>query len=157
MPQNRILELLRGSFQSFQPAPPSTPCFLYWSPTGIKLLDFFKKDIYHIMDLSHFPEIYVFFNLPTTLTGFLWGSNPKVYWKIPRPWKRTGAKATFFWIFIWMSRNLDPRGLLTWLKRSFSPKANTGTREALRMENINSDNILYMKWSKCLFSWLQHL
>ena len=82
-------------------------------------------------------------NLPTTLTGFLCGSNPNVYWKIPRPWKRTGANATFFWILSWMSLSLDPRGLLTWLKRSFSPKANTGTREALKMENINRNSKLY--------------
>ena len=71
-------------------------------------------------------------DLPTTLTGLLWGRNPNVYWKIPRPKKSTGANATFFWIFCWISRSQEPRGFFTWLKRSFSPKANTGTREALK-------------------------
>lgn len=73
-------------------------------------------------------------DLPTTFTGFLYGINPKVYWKIPRPWKSTGANATFLWIFSWISRSRDPLGLLTWLNSSFSPNAKTGTREALQTE-----------------------
>ena len=85
--------------------------------------------------------------LPRTLTGFLWGKNPNVYWKIPRPWKRTGAKATFFWIFSWISRSQDPLGLCTWLNRSFSPKANTGTRDALERK-YDRKNKLVSKWQK---------
>ena len=81
------------------------------------------------------------YHLPTTFIGFLCGKKPNVYWKIPRPWKRTGANATFFWIFSWISRNHDPLGLLTWLNTSFSPNANTGTNEALEIQK--SSKIIY--------------
>lgn len=91
----------------------------------------------HMVAVTSFQMKKVFMmwlDLPTTLTGFLYGINPKVYWKIPRPWKSTGANATFLWIFSWMSRSRDPLGLLTWLNSSFSPNAKTGTREALEIE-----------------------
>ena len=54
-------------------------------PPGIKLLDFFIRSINSNNTYNALAADIYLFNLPTTLTGFLCGSNPKVYWKIPRP------------------------------------------------------------------------
>ena len=79
-------------------------------------------------------------NLQTVWIGLLYGSNPKVYWKTPRPWKSGGANPISSFTFVCQWRSAEPEGLLTWSYKSFSPKENTGTKDALKIWPMHSYN-----------------
>lgn len=57
--------------------------------------------------------------------------SPKLYWKIPRPWKRGREMPMIFCSRFWTQRSQVPYVFSTWLNRLFSPKEKIGTRAAL--------------------------
>ena len=70
--------------------------------------------------------------LPTTVTGFLFGMIPKVYWKNPRPIGKTGANPVTFWNNSWTLFNIEPWRVIIWSYRSVSPNEITGTKGVLQ-------------------------
>lgn len=80
--------------------------------------------------------------IPTVQIGLLRGTKPIILGRMPLPKNNGGAKESSFINLFWKALSLDPLGLLTWLKISFSPKEKTGTRYALHRRQ--KENTLYV-------------